>query len=366
MPVGRLVADAVADVDAHGLGGAHESRNLDDALLGDARDGSGPSGRELLDMLGQLIEAEAPVLDEVVIVEILADNDIQERKCEGAVGAGNDGQPVIGMGAQALLHGANVDNRHAALLGIKALGGIALVDGGVLGVVTPYDEQLAFVELLGSGIGGSHVSRTADRHQAREHALGVADSGMQIVRGAVHVQETAAKRAEHRIVLGGQHAVGFGAVLLFLLLQLRGDLVERLIPGDLLELALALLAGALHGIQQAVRGIHGVHSRIALGAQRLRAAAVVVASLGVALDVRPTSVFDRAQGGAVGASGAAHLAPGVLDFDNGLGGFLTAGFGKFIVLECLWRAASEHRRSTECGSPLEQCASCEFSHKTSS
>ena len=64
----------------------------------------------------------------------------------------------------------------------------------------------------------------------------------------MHVQEAAAKGAEHGVVLWGQHAVRLGAVLLFLFLQFSGDFVEGLVPRDLLELALALLACALHGV----------------------------------------------------------------------------------------------------------------------
>ena len=208
--------------------------------------------------------------------------------------------------------------------------------------------------------------RTAQGDQAREHALGIADGGVQVVRRAVHVQETAAEGTEYRVELWGEHAVGLGAVLLLLLLQLRGDLVEGLVPGDLLELALALLAHALHGVQQAVRGVHGVHGGVALGAQRLRAAAEVVAGLGIALHVHPAAVLDGAQGGAVGAGGTAHLAPGVLDFDNRLGTFLATGLGQLVFLERLRRAAAEHRCGTEGGGALEQRASGEFSHKTSS
>ena len=147
MAVGRLIADAVADVDAHGLGGAHEAGGLDDAILGNTRDRRCPRGWELLHVLSQLVEAEAPVLDEVVVVEILADDNVQNGQCERAVSAGDDGQPEVGMGAQAFLHGADVDDLHAVFLGIQTAVRIALVDGGVFGVEAPYDQKLALVQL---------------------------------------------------------------------------------------------------------------------------------------------------------------------------------------------------------------------------
>ena len=176
MTVVGLVADAVADVDAHGLDGAHETGDLDDLLFGQAGDLGGPGGRELLHVLGKLVEAGRPVFDEVVVVQVLADDDVKERQGERGVGAGAHGQPVVGVCAEALLHRADVHDLHARFLGVHALERVALVHCGVLGVVAPHHQKLRLVQLAGRRVGGLRVRWSADGHEAREHALGVADA----------------------------------------------------------------------------------------------------------------------------------------------------------------------------------------------
>ena len=45
----------------------------------------------------QLVEADAPLIDELVVVEILLDDDVDHAECQGGVGAGADLQEQIGL-----------------------------------------------------------------------------------------------------------------------------------------------------------------------------------------------------------------------------------------------------------------------------
>ena len=217
------------------------------------------------------------------------------------------------MRSQSVAHRADVDGLGAFLHGVEAAVGVALVNAGVLGVVAPVDDELCLAKLAGHGLVARHVARAAERDQVGEHALRVADGGVHVVGRAVNVEETAAQRTENSVELRRKDAVGLGAVLLLLLEQLGGDLLNRLLPRDALELALALLARALHRVLETRGRVHDLHGSVALGAQRAAAAAPVVAGLRVALDVGPAAVLEIAQRGAVRAGGATHLAERVTD-----------------------------------------------------
>ena len=313
MAVVLLVADAVAAEDGHGLDGAHHLGDLLDLSGGDAGDLLGPLGAAVSHGRGQLVEAVAPVVHEVVVIQVVGDNVVQDCHGKRAVGAGAHGHPDIGMRSQSVAHRANVDGLGALLHGVETAVGVALVDAGVLGVVAPVNDELCLAELAGHGLVAGHVARAAERNQVGEHALRVADGGVHVVGRSVNVEETAAQRAKNGIVLRGQDAVGLGAVLLLLLEQLGGDLLDRLLPRDALELALALLARTLHRVLETRGRVHDLHGGVALGAQRAAAAAPVVAGLRVALDVGPAAVLEVAQRGAVRAGGATHLAERVTD-----------------------------------------------------
>ena len=313
MAVVLLVADAVAAEDGHGLDGAHELGNLLDLRGGDASDLLSPLEAAVGHGCGQLVEAVAPVVHEVVVVEVVGDDVVQDRHGKGAVSAGAHGHPDVGVRGQGVAHRADVDGLGALLHGVETAVGVALVNAGVLGVVAPVDNELGLAELAGHGLVALGVRRAAERDQVGEHALRVADGGVHVVGRAVNVEETAAQRTENSVELRRKDAVGLGAVLLLLLEQLGGDLLNRLLPRDALELALALLTRALHRVLETRGRVHDLHGRVALGAQRAAAAAPVVAGLWVALDVGPAAVLDVAQRGAVRAGGATHLAERVTD-----------------------------------------------------
>ena len=313
MAVVLLVADAVAAEDGHGLDSAHELGDLLDLRGGDASDLLGPLEAAVGHGCGKLVEAVAPVVHEVVVVEVVGDDVVQDRHGKCAVGTGAHGHPDVGMRRKAVTHGANVNGLLTVLNGVETTVGVALVDGGVLGVEAPVDEELGLAELAGHGLVAAEVVRAAQRDQVGEHALRVADGGVQVVRRAVDVEETAAQRTENGVELRRQDAVGLGAVLLLLLEQLGRNLLDCLLPRDALELALALLTRALHRVLETRGRVHDLHGRVALGAQRAAAAAPVVAGLRVALDVGPAAVLDVAQRGAVRAGGATHLAERVTD-----------------------------------------------------
>ena len=159
-----LIAEAVAVHEGHGFDGAHHTGDLVNLLHRDTGDFGSPLGGKLLNVLSQLIETVNPVLAEVVIVEILADDHMQDGQSQRAVGARANGNPDIRMSAQRVEHRADVDGNHAAVTLIETVGVLAagLINAGVLLVVPPADQQVGLVNLArergsaadGTGLGG--------------------------------------------------------------------------------------------------------------------------------------------------------------------------------------------------------------------
>ena len=285
-----LVADAIAVEDAHGLGGSHGASDIADDVGVDSADLSRPFGGELLHVLGELVEARAPVLDEVVVEKVFADDDVQEGERKCAVGAGADRHPDVGLRRELIHHRTDVDELHAAFLGLDDARGFPLVDLGVLRVGSPDDQKLGLVELAGIA-----VCACADGDALGGCSLRCANGAVQVVRGAVDVHESAAHLGEHRPELRGEHTECLGGSSVFELFELVGERLDAFVPGAALELALALLAGAAHRVQKARGVVDGLHGRLALCAQGARASAPVVAGDGVAFHVGPAAVFDVAQ-----------------------------------------------------------------------
>ena len=317
-----LVAEAVAVHKSHGLDGAHHAGDLVNLLDGNTRDLACPLGRELLHVLGELVEAVDPVVAEIVIVEVLADDDMQDGQSQGTVGTGTDGDPDVGMRTERVEHRANVDGDHAAITLIETVRVLAarLVDAGVLLVVAPANQQVGLVNLARERGG-----RT-DGAGLRGFTLVPADAVVAPVGRTVQVEEALTENVNDLGGLAGEDEERLGAVLLGRLLQSVGDGVESLVPADALKLAASLLAHELHGIQNTGRIVYELGGRVALRAERAGAVVAVVACPGVALDMLEDAVLNRAQRAAIRLRDAAHLAPHVLDLNITLRCVLGRGY----------------------------------------
>ena len=111
-------------------------------------------------------------------------------------------------------------------------------------VCTPQDDQSRLVEAL-----GIHADRAAERRFEAELA------GTRAQRAVEQRRTEAMEEAPvHRAVLHHPHRAGIAAgqdglgILGSERLQARGDLVERFVPADPLELPLALLSRSFHRI----------------------------------------------------------------------------------------------------------------------
>ena len=317
-----LVAEAVAVHQGHGLDGAHHAGNLINLLDGNARDLACPLGRELLHVLSKLVEAVDPVIAEIVIVEVLANDDMQDGQRQGTVGTRTDGDPDVRMRAERVEHRANVDGNHAAVALIETVRVLTtgLVDAGVLLVVAPANQQVGLVNLARERGG-----RT-DGAGLRGFALVPADAVVAPVGRTVQVEEALTKNVNDLGGLAGEDEERLGTILFGCLLQGVGDGVESLVPADALKLAASLLTHELHGVKNTGRVVHELGGRVALRAKRAGAVIAVVARPGVALDVLEDAVLNRAQCAAVRLRDAAHLAPHVLDLDIALRCVLGRGY----------------------------------------
>ncbi len=202
---------------------------------------------------GLLVIAHAVGVQEVEVHQVVLDEVVGDAGHQRGVGARVDGQPLVGVAHDGVVHAVvdHIDLRARALAqvhpvvvrgqaALARLGGAGAEDEHELGVLGGLERAAAGV------LAAVHVRRDAGDLRG-----GVAVVEVQV---AAHQVEQAVERARR----GSRHAGGVGhvhslvAVLLDDLLELGGGQLDGLVPADLLELALAALADALHGIAQAV------------------------------------------------------------------------------------------------------------------
>ena len=259
-------------------------RRLDDVLLGDPADVGDLLRRAVLDALAQLVEAEGPVVDELLVPELLFDDDVHHAHGQGAVGARPGLDPE--RGARGVGAGARVDDDEVLAVVERVHEPVAHLGVGAadLELLGPHDLGLG--ELAAPAVVVA-VQPAVAGHQAVEAEAGaVADvargDGVAGAEGARHPHGVAVVAAAGALGDGDgvRPVVGDGV------LHLVGDGVERLVPGDPLPLALALGPDLLHGVLDAVGVVDVLDAREALGAHRAAGEGV-----GVALDVDDDPVF---------------------------------------------------------------------------
>ena len=88
---------------------APQLRRLADRALGDARDLGRAPRRPLLDVLGDLLEADGVFLDEGVIEPVVLDHQVEDAVEQGDVAARLDGQEeVAGPRGQGVMRGSTM------------------------------------------------------------------------------------------------------------------------------------------------------------------------------------------------------------------------------------------------------------------
>ena len=253
-----LLGDAHAPAD-NGVGGRSvHAGGLANIVGAAAADVGDRLRRVVLDGLPPLVEAVGVGVDEGAVVQVLAHDNVGERIHEGEVAAVLDLDVQISDARR--LNGARVDDDDlgALLLGLHDTAGDDRVRGR--GVVA---EQHDEVGVLHVGNGDGHGAGAHGVHKADDRGA-VAGAGAVVDVVGAHA---GAGELLHDVVglvarpaRGAREHNGVGAVLLLDGHELFGREVQRLVPGDALQLA-ALLA-ADHRMQDARRENLGVVDEI--------------------------------------------------------------------------------------------------------
>ena len=216
--------------------------------------------------------------------EAVAEEDVHDGEGEQGIGAGADGEVLIGEGGGAGAVGVDDDELCALAAGLLDEG--PEVDVVAMDVGSPGDNQAGVRVVLGRGA-------EADAVDAGEGGPsgGGADGAVELG-GSEAVEEAAVHGAVAELADGSGVAVredGFGAVFFGDGGEFSGDFGERLVPGDALEgfeLPALRQAGpgdagaAAHGIEEAVGSVDAVEELGDLAAEEAACNGVG----GVALD----------------------------------------------------------------------------------
>lgn len=272
----------------------HHAGNLGDPVLGYPGDLLGTLEGVGCDRLGELLETVAPLLDEIVIVDVLLDHDAQHAHGQCGIRARTYGQEDLGLGAQPGHLGIDGDDLGAALHAVGHPVTVQSVGIGHDGIVAPQDDELgalparivvAVAELLrviahpkrtgGAGRGGDARDEAGAPGKAEHHVGATERPGqMRDPRGDV---TTRPLPEAHRL----------RPEVLLVVEELGRDFVIGLVPADALPGVLAALARAAHGIEDAVGIVDGLDEVKASRAQ----APVIEGILGVTLDLDELAVL---------------------------------------------------------------------------
>ena len=273
------------------------ARRAADDVGGDPRDFLGPFGRRVLHALGKVLDAEHPVLAELMIVEVLAQNDVEHGEAYGRVGTRTQLQMVLGACAEPGEARIDHDELRSPLHEVHDGMAVEAVGVGLQRALAPeYDvlrHLVARVVVAIREVGGvielgvSSAQKEVGDDRTRPVARS-AGHGKRAVRrleaGLGH-----RRRIQRRLAPGSLEQVdGLGPVVLPDLLNLGLEDVERLVPGDALPRILAaIFLGTLHGVLDAIGAFEEVLHREAPRAQTALADRMV----GVALDLDELAVL---------------------------------------------------------------------------
>ena len=236
-------------------------------------------GRPRLYRLCELLEAVAPFLDEIVVVEVLGDDDVQKAHADGGVGAGAQLQVVFRVRSEPGQTRVDGDNLRAALHDVDDAVAEEAVGARVERVLAPHHDVLRAnparvvvairEELRGVDFGHACTQQVVHDGCARAVArLARERIGRCTVR-RVHDCRSVHRGIKSRLAARArQREDALGAVILLEAANLLLEQIVGLIPRDFLPRILAaILAGALHGAQQAVLMVDDLVERDASRAQ---------------------------------------------------------------------------------------------------
>lgn len=210
-----------------------------------------------------------------LVVQALAHDHPGHGDEGGGVGRGLDEDVLVGQRlAGAGPPGIDADDAHALPLGLLQVLERAGAEGAVGRAPAPHDDQLR-VDVVGGLAAGALVVGLGAEGHAHGEDLGLGRHvGPELGAAAEPVEEALgeARGAVQRRGAAGAAEVDEGgvAVLVADAPHLVGDMAERLVPGDALELPIlvpsAARAGAAHRVLQAVRVIDALDLADAAGA----------------------------------------------------------------------------------------------------
>ena len=268
-----------------GPGMGDPSPQVDDGRRRKAADVGDPVRRILEDASSEGVPAVRVPAEEVSVLRALGEHDVQEAQRQRGVGPGNRSQvDVGGVGGS----GPDRVDHHqvGAILAGRADGAPEVMVRGQ-GVAAPQDDEPREAERLRVHPHAVVAERVAGADPAGDRA-----DRHQVLRGAERVPQ-AAPRAIH--ALDEPHAAGadvgpdgLGTEVSNRAGEALGDLVERLLPGDALEVSTPLGTEAPHRMQQAIRRLGVGHVAVHLVAQH----AACEGMLGIALEPHGASVLD--------------------------------------------------------------------------
>ena len=290
-----------------------------------------------------------------MVDQVLGDHDVGASIYEGRVGAGTHGNPLVGMSGRCLgVARVDDDDLRAGFLQTHhvVVGGAAAGHLRLAAVVAEQHDEL--------GIG--HIRRAVGLAAAVEPRQRLANLGRGA--GAVGLQEAAIDAGQplHEVAnvavlhaRGVLHEHRLGTVLVEHLLVGRGDSVDGLVPGDLLELALAALAHALQRRGEAIGVVDPAADGTAAlaGMQLVIAVGIVAGVVGFHPGDLVIDHVEAQRAAALAVDGA--VAPADLLVDRrGV-----AGFGELGVFGAgaLRRAAEQRRGAYGSGPQAGQCGS---------
>ena len=262
-------------------------------LGGDFGERRCPFRRVGRDFLRQLIKAERVRRDEFMVVEVFADDDVEQRQMESQIGAGLDRQPFRCFGGGLGEARVKIDDLRAALDRCAQFAGLRGGDG--FHQVAPGQDDVLklvvvdarrFFHAVGHQVGDDHG---VEAETALRAVVGRTEGVEQVFE--LRLAEVVGRRKDHRL----------RAVLLLDFEHLAGGQVERFVPGGLTKLAFAALADADQRRQNAV-GVVGVHQP-GLAAHAKMAFGMRMFGVAVELDDAPVFHF-----GDQAAAPDAHLA----------------------------------------------------------
>ena len=237
-----------------GLAAGKQTRGGADLVGGDPSDRLGPFRRELLHMRGEFGEAVRPLRDEGLVVEFLADDDIEHRQRERIVGAGPDLQPEVRLFGER--RAARIDHDGARIVRerLHHIEARLAVRPRQHRVVTPKED--ASRRHVAGVIADREIAEGQNRGvDPRMEALG--EARLAPIGRAERMAETR-HPADMMAAGAGPERDGLGSVLFANCQQALGDLVERVVPGDALPLAGLTFALAPQRIFQPVRVVDEV------------------------------------------------------------------------------------------------------------